>query len=138
MEREEVDWRDRAERKTFPVDTNTGEMELHLGNCAIALFRHRSNMDYLAIRHEEDESWTFCFDRHDLIYWMGGIALSATDRENIRRAESKLGTFYSRYGWNPDLVIEDYPSKNELEVYINYITDRDVDTDGQLRFPEEV
>jgi len=82
-------------------------------------------MDYLAVLTEvgtEDESWTFCFDKHELIYWMGSLALNPTDRENVRRADGKLGSFYERYGWNPDVVVEDYPNANELEVYIDYIT----------------
>lgn len=115
---------DKPEQKLFPITLNDEKkMGLHIGNCAIALFRQRPNMDYLAVLHEEDddEVWTFIFDRHDLIYWMGGIALHARDRDNIRKADSKLGSFYERYGWRPDIVLEDYPNANEMEVYINYI-----------------
>jgi hypothetical protein len=130
-------WQDQPEAKPFPAVVNGQERELVIGNCAIALFRHRDWMNYLAVQEPGEEgAWTFCFDQHPLIYWMGGVGLTAADREDIRRADNKLGSFYSRYGWNPDIVIEDYPSPAEIDTYLEYVT-RDKDEPEVLLNPPE-
>lgn len=118
--------------KSFNIELNKSgqpkrNIALNIGNCAIALFRHRPDLDYLAIN--EGEEWTFIFDKHPLIYWMGGVALGKESKRMLHLMERNNGTFYDRCHFNPDVVVEDYPSQNELDVYVEYEIDRDLHAD---------
>jgi hypothetical protein len=98
------------------------EVALGLGNCAIALFRKRPEMDYLAIhhQHEDEMRWTYVFNKHALVYWMGGIALTKEGQRSIYLADREHGSFESRHGFRPDVIIEDYPSQHEVDAYIEF------------------
>jgi len=114
---------DQPEPKPFPCEIIDAEGKrritaLNIGNCAIALFRHRPDMDYLAVEHEE--KWVYIFDKHPLIYWMGGIALSREGQHMLRLMERNNGRFADRYNFSPDVVIEDRPSQAEIDVYIEH------------------
>lgn len=115
-------YQDQPEAKPFPVnvthENKTIPLHLTIGNCAIALFRHRPDMDYLAVQQGED--WIFMFDKHPLVYWMGALALYPEGQRELRLMERKNGRFYDRYRWNADVVIEDYPNQNEIDVYVNW------------------
>ncbi len=113
---------DQREAKSFDIklqrEGKETKVALTVANCALAYFRHRPDMDYLAVNNNEE--WTFIFDKHPLIYWMGGLALSQEGQRMLHLMEINNGRFEERYGFNPDIVIEDYPSQNELDVYIQY------------------
>lgn len=118
------------EHKAYTVEVQSPEgktqkIALTIGNCAVALFRMHPEMDYLAIQRQRDDQetyWTFIFDHHELIYWMGNVALTEAGVRALHTANRTKGTFRSQHGFNPDVVIEDEPGQKEHEVYFDYIT----------------
>lgn len=112
-------WGDQPRQKEFNIKIDGHKTALNIGNCAIGLFRHRPEMDYVAMKDEED-TWTLVFDRHPMVYWMGGIAIGQDARHQQHLVERNQGAFADRYGWNADVVIEDYPSQWEVETYLAY------------------
>jgi hypothetical protein len=116
-------WGDIPEAKTFPVKVDgQGKIPLHVGNCAVALFRRRPEMDYLAIKNEDNE-WTLVFDKHPLVYWIGGVALGTEAQRALHLVERNQGKFADRFGWNADVAIEDYPHPDgfEVQTYMDYL-----------------
>lgn len=137
-ESESLAWADRPEPIPMPINLENAEgrkkrIELLIGNCAIALFRKRPELDYLAVlnqnKESEEDEWTFIFDKHALIYWMGNLALTREGQRSLHLANRNHGTFEDRYGWNPDIIIESWPSERELEAYIDYQTAQDTHED---------
>lgn len=130
-----LSWQDRPEPVSMGMKLEhaggSKSIALTVGNCAVALFRHRPEMDYLAILHEHDDEavWSFIFDKHALFDWMAGFALDRRRQRELHLAHRTHGTFYDRYGWNPDVVIEDYPHQNEIDTYMEYLTSQDLYTD---------
>lgn len=112
-------WADQPRRKEFTVTLEGNKTPLHIGNCAIGLFRQRPEMDYLAIK-DDDEAWTLVFDKHPLLYWMGDIAIGRDARHQLHLVERNQGKFADRYGWNPSTIVDDYPSDWEIDAYIAY------------------
>ena len=146
---EPLGWADRPEQRTMGLTlegSTRKQIELTIGNCAIALFRHRPELDYLAVQHEQvveagetETVWTYIFGMRELTYWMGGLALGKEDQRVLHLANRTHGSFHDRYGWNPDVVIEDYPSANEVENYLDYQMSGDLhdDLNNSLRETEE-
>lgn len=106
---------------------------------AIALFRRKDYVDYLALAEvsEEGETWTTgAYENHQFIDWLAGFALRPERQKKLRELEAEIGQFACMYGWNLDVVIEDEPSEQELEAYITYEANKEV-KDGKLYPPTE-
>lgn len=140
---ESLSWADRPEPVPMGMTLEYGgrqkKLALTIGNCAIALFRKRPEMDYLAVQHqhEEETRWTYIFNKHALIYWMGNLALTTEGKKALSLANRTHGTFYSRYNFNPDVVVEDYPHEHEVETYIQSLTEEDIHADLNNALKEE-
>lgn len=125
-------WADRPEQKPFPIKLNGDTTLLNIGNCAIGLFRRRPEMDYIAIKNE-DEAWTLVFDKHPLAYWMGSIAIGRDARRTLHLMERGNGLFADRFGWSADTVVEDYPSDSEVTTYLEYLSRGSEDLHADLQ-----
>lgn len=145
-ESESLAWADRPEPIPMPINLENAEghrvrIGLLVGNCAIALFRKRPELDYLAVIRQSEEAeegeWTFIFDKHALIYWMGNLALTKEGQRALHLANREHGTFEARYGWNPDIVIESWPNEREIGAYIDYQTARDPHDDLNASLRED-
>lgn len=138
-----MEWQDKTEQKPFYCEVVTDQrrerMALNIGNCAVALFRKRPEMDYLAVQMDE-ENWIFMFDKHPLIYYMGGVALGREAQHQLHMMEKFNGfkTFYEKFGWSPDVVVEDYPSKDEVDVYMDYLMRNDLHSDLNNALKEDL
>ncbi len=104
-----------------------------LGRLALAMFRGTPekplapDMDYLGIGRQEGEEyhWYIFFDRPEEITYLGGIALGK-ERQQIYHQMLRINDFKSaieKFGWAPQVVVDDLPSEAEEESYIRYLLD---------------
>lgn len=112
-----------------------------LGYVAVALFREKNYADYIAIATVDDvgetEHWTPVYEQYELVDWFAGFTIEeGTQRwTNLHTIHRKVGRFVAAYGWGPDVVVEQYPSENEMDNYITFVVDKDVDHGGELVLP---
>lgn len=92
---------------------------LEMGKCAIALFRHRPEVNHLLVLEEDHEGFTRFYDLHQLYIYMGGIALNHEDEKIKADLYHHAGDFHQKYGWRPPVVIHDYPDEEDIECYFN-------------------
>jgi hypothetical protein len=120
------------------LQINGQNVELTQQNVGVALFWEKpggEDHDYIDY-HYEDEAGV---EHHHLTFnpylarWMGGIALRAADRRDLANAERQHGSFRSKFGWSPVTIIEQRPSENEQERYIQALIGKTLDTDNNLR-----
>lgn len=93
-------------------------------NCGIALFRNEPDKDYLDYYRptEDGEAHTWCFGRHELFIWMGGVALTQEDQKMLRKANREHGTFREQAGFNPTVVVEDETNQLEEDLWMEWMT----------------
>ena len=110
-------------------------------NTGLAMFRDTPEMDYLDYWYSEEddgpEHHTLCFDRRELVIWMGAVALSDADQRILHLSNRQHGTFRDRFGWNPIVMVEDYPSVVEEEAYIAHTSKELEDEKAINHFIEE-
>ena len=116
-----------SEIKPFNLEVNGEPYVLTPENCAIAMFREKSEIDYLVINGEEEGEVTRIFNYVNLVRWMGGFCVKiAQDGEVSHLSTYMTGededdatdTFRNRYGWNPNTVVKDRPYDWEEERWI--------------------
>lgn len=122
------------EKKPFPIDINGQKVQLLPDNCGVALFRNRPEVDYFdywepTADGEENHTWVF---NSYVARWLGGLALHTQDQKDLRLAEREHGTFKSKAGWNPMVIIEDEPSETEMELYAQKLIGHALDSDANL------
>lgn len=100
---------------------------------ALAMFHTKRDREYIAASYIDDrgdEHWTRDFGKKELLLWMGGVALDASDQRILHLANRNHGDFAQHYGWRPDSIVEWEPNELEEEAYILHeLQDLD-DSDG--------
>lgn len=109
--------------RPISISINGEPKELTPENVGIAMFRHDPELDYVDVHEpiegEENERHTLVYGQRKLLLWMGHICLKDEDVEIARKAERELGSFTLQSGgWRPPVMIEDYASDWEKEMYV--------------------
>lgn len=112
-----------------------------LGLIALAIFRNNSYVDYAAVGRVDDVgeeiAWSRCYEAYEWIDWMAGFAYRDPERsKQLKDLERKLGSFFVKHGFAPDVVLESRPSDIEMEGFIQHVLEKD-EVNGQLTMPEE-
>ena len=98
-----------------------------LGKLCVAMFRgtermpNASDNDYFGIQRYTDkgeEVWTLDFGKYEFLTYIAGFGLTKERQRALYLAEREHGTFKDKFGWNPQVVVEDEPTKNEQEQFI--------------------
>lgn len=110
--------------KTFECRVGGYDLSLFIGNCAVALFRSQSEVDYIAVDMPDDPDSTLrVFNNAPLARWMAGYELRHTKHGLIRQPvveiEGKEAVFRELTGWNPAVVEKEAPSEHELEMFLD-------------------
>jgi hypothetical protein len=112
---------DKPEIEPYEIDLGGGARRLlDDRNAEIALFRKRPEMDYLAIKNEQGR--LFLFDSQNVIDWFAGFALAKERQKQLLQTERSLGKFALAHGFNPDVVVQDYPLEWEVDLYVKHIS----------------
>ena len=110
------------ENEPFTITVDGAEIELTPDNHGIAMFRDKSEMDYLDVTEEvgaDEETCHHLIFRHRwMILWMGRVAVLEDDMSLIHGLEEQNGTFRDRTGFNSKVMVEDHPSEFEEEMYV--------------------
>lgn len=109
--------------ETHPELNINGEpKKLTPQNIGVALFREMPEFDYLDYYEPEGEGYehTMVFNRREFLIWMGNVALNSDDERTLNLANRQHGAYRDRFGWNPCVIIEDYPSADERELYVEF------------------
>lgn len=106
-----------------------------LGKLAISLFRgtveqpNAPDNDYLGIGQLDEEGkevWHIFFDRHVEISYLSGQAYTPERLNELKKMlrSNNMQSFHEKFGWSPQVVVEDLPSEEEQEAYIQYLLHR--------------
>src|SRR5574337_1032142 len=114
-----------------------------IGRICLAVFRgtedfpNAPDMDYMGIgRRLEDGTyeWTLLFEQYELVTYLGGVALGK-DRQKMYHQMLKgngFKTAMEKFGWQPQIVVEDEPSDFEIEAYGDWLIAKSPDTHTDL------
>lgn len=114
-----------------------------LGKLAISLFRgdadhpNVSDMDYLGVgRENEDggETWHLFFEHPEEMAYASNMAFDP-ERKQILHSMLRSNMFQSfqeKFGWFPEVVVDDIPTDFERECYIEWILSKEPDLHADL------
>lgn len=110
------------ERKIFECSIAGRELELFLGNCAVAMFRSMPEVDYLAVDIEDDLVLRI-FNNPEFVHWMAGYRIARAgdnyDRPQVLNFKDSPDSFRELTGWNPPVIEKEEPTDNEMEWFLD-------------------
>lgn len=116
------------ERQTFEIKVNGKPVLLELGKCAVALFRTKQEVDYVAIDTVDEDgepALIRLFNNVDFARWVAGYAIEEVEgvleRTPVFNDEDDL-TFRETVGWNPSVIEKDEPFDWEEEMWVELNT----------------
>jgi len=130
-EGEHIPYRDMPTPEALEFQIDGMPVVARIGQTAVALFRRRQELDYVAIQDGDQNHIVF---NEDFAHWIAGLKFDEYQAEIPKN--SKRESFADLYGWSPRVVIDDYPNEYEVDLWIQHKT-RDLDIPGSFEVSDE-
>jgi hypothetical protein len=113
--------------KPFEIHVGDRDLSLTLGMCAVALFRKKQEVSYIAVDTEDEgESATLrIFNNPDIAFDMAGYTLAEREGELYRPTARRdwgngfAQTFREVHGWNPAVIEREEPNEAEIDMWVD-------------------